>query len=140
MGGDVVGQLAVKQHLALVRRFKATDDAKRGGLSTAGRTQEGDELLVVDVQINVVKNGLSVKAFGDVFELDQNVLIHSAIYTPLKKEIDTSLPLLSRVAEQRTVRTKMAVTREVLVRATPFLWELSERSNVYFSRQRRKLQ
>ena len=34
----------------------------------------------------------------------------------------------------------MAVTRDVLVRATPFLWELSERSNTYSNRICRKLQ
>ena len=34
----------------------------------------------------------------------------------------------------------MAVTRDVLVRATPFLWELSERSKTYCNRMRAKLQ
>ena len=34
----------------------------------------------------------------------------------------------------------MAVTRDVLVRATPFLWELSERSKLYYNRVRPKMQ
>ena len=34
----------------------------------------------------------------------------------------------------------MAVTRDVLVRATPFLWELSERSKTYCNRDATKLQ
>jgi hypothetical protein len=140
VGRDVVDALAVKDNVALVGALEAADDAKRRGFSTARRAEKRDKFLVMDDKINVVENGFSVKAFGNVFELNQYVLIHSAINTPLKKEINTSLPLLSRVAEQRTVRTKMAVTRDMLVRATPFLWELSERSSLYFNRQCPKMQ
>jgi hypothetical protein len=94
----------------------------------------------MNVKADIIENGLAIVCLGNTSQLNKNVLVHSAINTPLKKEINTSLPLLSRVAEQRTVRTKKAVTRDVLVRATPFLWELSERSNLYCNREAPKMQ
>ena len=47
---------ALKEHLAFVRRLETADDSQRGGLTTAGRTQQGDELVLVDGQVEIIQN------------------------------------------------------------------------------------
>ena len=42
-------------------------DAKRRRLAAAGRAEEGDELFVVDIEVEAVQNAVSV-------EIDYNVL------------------------------------------------------------------
>ena len=60
IGGQIVDPLAVEQHIAGCRRQKAADNPEHGRLSAAAGPQQCEEFLVVDVQIDVVENRLSV--------------------------------------------------------------------------------
>ena len=40
IGRDIIEALAFKEDIAAGRRFKAADNAQRGGFPTAGRTQQ----------------------------------------------------------------------------------------------------
>ena len=48
---DVVHELAVNDQLTAADLFKAGDHTKRGGLAAAGRSDQNDEFLVGDVQV-----------------------------------------------------------------------------------------
>ncbi len=58
---------ARKKDIARSRLHEPSDDAERGGLAAAGRAEEGDELFVVDIEVEAVQNAVSV-------EIDYNVL------------------------------------------------------------------
>ena len=70
VGGHVVDFLAQKEDIALIRGLKAADEPEHGGLSAARGAQQGDKLVVIDVQVDVLEHRLPVKGFGDVFQLD----------------------------------------------------------------------
>ena len=63
--GDV---LPIKKNIAGARLNKSSDDPERRGLTTAGRAQEGNELLVVDVQRETVEHVLPVEANNNVLQ------------------------------------------------------------------------
>ena len=50
LGRDIVDQLVVDVQFALGDFFQAGDHAQGGGLATAGRADQNDELFVFDVQ------------------------------------------------------------------------------------------
>ena len=54
LGGDVVDDLAVDDHLALAYLLQAGYHAQSRGLAAAGGTDEHDELLVSDVDVEVL--------------------------------------------------------------------------------------
>ena len=78
VGGDVVDALTVKNDLALIGRLKAADNAKRGGFSTAGGTKQGNEFLVMDIQINGLQYLFSVIFLADTLQFDELFSVHFA--------------------------------------------------------------
>jgi hypothetical protein len=49
--------LAVERDLALARLEQARDRAERGGLARAVRADEGDDLALLDVEVDAVQRG-----------------------------------------------------------------------------------
>ena len=78
VGRHVVDPLSTKEHVTAIRRLKSADNAKRGGFSAARGAQKRDKFLVMDLQIHIVQNGLSVKRLGNSAQPDQNIFVHSA--------------------------------------------------------------
>ena len=60
---DVADLRSVKIEAALVGSLEASDDAESGCFTATGRTEEGDELSVSDVEIHGVDNLFSVVGF-----------------------------------------------------------------------------
>ena len=87
VGGEVVYFLAVKIHVAGVRRLKAADDTQGRGFSAAGRPEEGYKLFVIDVEIKPGENRLTVKFLGDVLKFDD--FLHNT--RPLSQKKDKRL-------------------------------------------------
>ena len=67
---DVVDALAKEENVALIRRFEAADHAQGRGLAAAGRAEQRQKFIVVNVEIDAVENGLAIKLLGDVPELN----------------------------------------------------------------------
>ncbi len=67
VGGHVVDLLPQEEDVALVRRLKAADEPQQGRLAAAGGAEQGDKLVVVDVQVDAFQHRLTVERFGDVF-------------------------------------------------------------------------
>ena len=53
-------------NLSFGRCLEACDHTKDGGFSTAGRTQQGDEGIVRDIETEVIDTEIVFPAFGDV--------------------------------------------------------------------------
>ena len=53
-------------NLAFGRCLEACDHTEDGGFSTAGRTQQGDEGIVRDIETEVIDTEIVFPAFGDV--------------------------------------------------------------------------
>ena len=51
MRRQVVDAFPLEENVSLFRIHKAADDTQRRCFSAAGRTEEGDEFLVVDIQV-----------------------------------------------------------------------------------------
>ena len=58
---DVVDELVSDEELALGDLLKTSDHTKSGGLSAAGRTDENDELLILDLKAEVRNGGNSAR-------------------------------------------------------------------------------
>ena len=76
VGRDAGNILAVENHAAGIRRFKPADDAQGGGFPTAGRAQQGDELLFADVQVNMIQHRRAVILLVDVLQGNQALFFH----------------------------------------------------------------
>ena len=50
---------------------KAADDPQRGGLAAAGRSQQCEEFVIVEVKIDAVENTLPVELHGKIPEPDE---------------------------------------------------------------------
>ncbi len=74
--GHIVDTLAHEDHVALVRGLKAADDAQRRGLAAARGAEQGEKLIVIDIEIDMVEHYFAVKSLGDVLELHD--LFHAA--------------------------------------------------------------
>ena len=68
---QVVYPLAVKINIALVRRFKAADNPQRRRLAAARGSEERNEFLVADIQVDVFQNRRVLKGFRYVFQFDK---------------------------------------------------------------------
>ncbi len=64
----------LEDHAARVRHFKTRDQVHQRGFSGAGKPQNGYELTLFDLEVDVFENinvaGALAKAFRDVFELE----------------------------------------------------------------------
>ena len=67
-----IDDFSFKNDFAAVRRLKAGNDAKRCGFSAAGGAKQRNKLPVADVQIDVFKHRLPVKADGDIFQVNDH--------------------------------------------------------------------
>ena len=67
---DVVDALAKEENVALIRRFEAADHAQGRSLAAAGRAEQRQKFVVVNVEVDAVENGLAIKLLGDVPELN----------------------------------------------------------------------
>ena len=70
VGRQVVYAPAVKHDVAGGRRQEPADDAQRGGLAAARRTQQRHELLVPDIKIYVFQDLFAVEFHDDVVQAD----------------------------------------------------------------------
>ena len=70
--------LAVKQHLTVIGVEKARNDAQECGFAAAGRAEQRDEFVFMNVQRNAVEHALTVKILDDI--LDFNELFHMFSY------------------------------------------------------------
>ena len=85
LGFHVVHALAVDQQIALGDVLQTGHHAQRGGLAAAGRTDQHDELLVRDLQIEVVDGGhLVVVDLLDAFQRNSCHTIDRKSYASAK--------------------------------------------------------
>src|ERR1017187_10220278 len=66
----VAGVLAVKQHLAGVRRFQPRDYPEQRGLARPRQPQQRDQLAGFDMQVDIVNRDEIAEPLADVSELD----------------------------------------------------------------------
>ena len=72
VGRDVHDVLAVEEDLALGGLQEAAEDTQQRRLAAAGGTEQGDELVFVNIQADALEDDLPVlKALDDILELDQ---------------------------------------------------------------------
>ena len=81
VGGHIVDVLPHEDNVPLIGALKPADEPQGGCLAAAGGTQQGEKLIVIDVQTDVVQHYLAVKGLGDVFQLDD--FFH--IFSPRQK-------------------------------------------------------
>ena len=55
---------------------EAAEDPQQGGFSAAAGTQQGDELIFVDIQADTLEHQLPIKFLDDVLKFDQ-LLFHT---------------------------------------------------------------
>ena len=72
----MVYPLSLKEHVPRVRLGKAADNAQGRRLPAAGGAQEGDKLLVPDIQVNSLEDLGILKGFGQVFQADDVLFSH----------------------------------------------------------------
>ena len=72
--GDLVDPLAEEDDVALVGGLEPADQPQERGLAAARGAEQGEELVVVDVQVDVLEDRHTVEGFGDVFQFDD--LLH----------------------------------------------------------------
>ena len=71
-----VDLFAVEEDISLIWLDKAADNAQSGRLAAARWAEEGDKLLVVDIQIDALEHSLTVKFHHHIFQADQNIFFH----------------------------------------------------------------
>src|SRR2546423_75632 len=64
------------------RLFKARDHPQRGGLAAAGRPDEHQKLLILDIKVDLVYRDDFFKLFGQLFERDAS---HDAMHPPARQ-------------------------------------------------------
>ena len=74
LGGDVIHEVSVDVEFSAGDFLQACDHAQRGGLSAAGRPNEDDKFLVLDVQVDIVYSGYLVVV--DLFQTFEQNLRH----------------------------------------------------------------
>ena len=74
VGGNVVDPLSHEENVAFIGLLESADDPQRRGLPASGRTQQCQELVVIDVQTDFVQHLFPIKRLADVLEL--NDLLH----------------------------------------------------------------
>ena len=75
--------LAVQLDQAGRRLLEAADHAQRRGLAAAGRPQEGEELAVAHLEVDVVDGGDVAELLHDIHEPDFDVVRHGRLAAPL---------------------------------------------------------
>ena len=94
IGGQIVDPFAVEQHVAGRRGQKTADDPEHGRLSAAAGPQQCEEFLVVDVQVDVVENRLSVlECHSEIREANE---LFGHVSSPISKKFVCVEPCRSR--------------------------------------------
>src|SRR5208282_148649 len=108
---DVGGVLAVKQHLAGVRRFQPGDYPEQRGLARARQPQQRDQLAGFDMQVDIVNRNELAELLGYVSELDTHAatLIARSSCSAFagttrrsRKRLAMSVAMASRVSSDET--------------------------------------
>ena len=81
MGRNSINPHTVKKNIARGGRLKTTNDSECGGLAAPAGTQQCEEFLVVDIQIDSIQHHFAVKGHGAVGQTDQ--LLGHLAYPPL---------------------------------------------------------
>ena len=68
--------LSFEQDFAGVRFQKARDQAKGRGFTAAGRAQQRDKFLIVDIEVQSVQNPLAVKLHNDIPQGYDHRVVH----------------------------------------------------------------
>ena len=74
--------LAFKQQLTGGRRLKAAYNPQGRGFAAAGRSQQGNEFLFADVQIDIIQYRDAVELLGNALQLDQPFILHHVCVPP----------------------------------------------------------
>ncbi|MNJ65489.1 hypothetical protein D3C77_615040 [compost metagenome] len=69
--------LAINQNLSFSRFFQPSDQAQHGSFAAAGRAEQCHHLSLRDRQVNVLDNGISPEALGDIAQFNEMFLSHS---------------------------------------------------------------
>ena len=64
VGRNVTDLLPIEKHLSAIGRLKAADDPEGGGLTAPGGSKQGYELFIMDIQADIIEDGLAVKGLG----------------------------------------------------------------------------
>ena len=84
MRRQVVDAFPLEENVSLFRIHKAADDTQRRCFSAAGRTEESDEFLVVDVQVLPFQKPFSFEFHHDVLEADDSVAHFASPFADFK--------------------------------------------------------
>ena len=71
IGGQTGNILSVKQYLTVICIKKSGNDTQQSGFAAAGRTQQGDKFIFINIQRNALEHPLTVKILDDVFQFDE---------------------------------------------------------------------
>ena len=71
VGRYVIEYRSVKGHRAGGGGQKPADDPQRGGFAAAGRAEQCEEFMIIDIKIDVVENTLPVELHGKIPESDE---------------------------------------------------------------------
>jgi hypothetical protein len=78
VGRDFIYELTVKVNLSLVGSDESANDTKGRGLAATRGTEQSNELVLVNVEIDRAKNGLSVIRLRNTAQLYKLFVVHSA--------------------------------------------------------------
>jgi len=73
-GRRISNVLVIERDTAAISRFQPGNQAQNGGFATARRAEQGDELTVMDGQVKIINDGLSIKSFTDARKRNQRLL------------------------------------------------------------------
>ena len=71
IGRDVINPHTIEQDISRRRRRETSDDTQRGGLAAPAGSEQREELLVIDVQIDVIENQLVVECHAEIPQANQ---------------------------------------------------------------------
>ena len=71
VGRYVVDALPVENHGALILFQETAQDPQQRRFSAAGRTQQRDKLILINIQVHALQHDLAVEALDNVLELNQ---------------------------------------------------------------------
>ena len=71
VGRDIIDPHTVEEYVARGGLLKPADDAQGGGLATSGGTEQCEELLVIDIEIDRVQNDLVVEHHFEIRQADK---------------------------------------------------------------------
>ncbi len=80
LNGSMGHVFAIDENLPFARFFQPGDQAQDGGLTAAGRAEQGHHLPLRDGEIDIVDNRVAAESLGDVAQFNKIFLTHSALH------------------------------------------------------------